>query len=107
MHELTRLILEDMRPALGVTEPGAIAFSAAKARSLIGGELESLSVTMNSGMFKNAFTCGIPNSDRVGALFSAALGFAAGDHEKGLECLSAVTPEDNITAQRFIDEGKV
>ena len=107
MHELTRLIAEDMKPALGVTEPGAIAFSAAKARSLIGGELEHLNISMNSGMFKNAFTCGIPNSDKVGALFSAALGFAAGDHEKGLECLSSVTPEDNITAQRYIDEGKV
>ena len=45
MHELTRLIAEDMRPALGVTEPGAIAFSAAKARSLIGGELEHLNIT--------------------------------------------------------------
>ena len=33
MHELTKLIREDMKPALGVTEPGAIAFAAAKARS--------------------------------------------------------------------------
>ena len=39
MQELTELIRKDMVPALGVTEPGAIAFSVAKARSLIGGEL--------------------------------------------------------------------
>ena len=39
MNELTKLIKDDMAVALGVTEPGAIAFCAAKARSLIGGEL--------------------------------------------------------------------
>ena len=37
MQELTELIRKDMVPALGVTEPGAIAFSVAKARSLRGG----------------------------------------------------------------------
>ena len=74
MHELTKLIKEGMVPALGVTEPGAIAFCVAKARSLIGGELKHLNVALNSGMYKNAFTCGIPNSDEVGNLFAAALG---------------------------------
>ena len=34
MHELTQLIKEDMRPALGVTEPGAIAYAVSKAKSL-------------------------------------------------------------------------
>ena len=49
MHELTKLIREDMKPALGVTEPGAIAFAAAKARSCVPGEVESVAVSMNSG----------------------------------------------------------
>ncbi|MDD7409423.1 MAG: L-serine ammonia-lyase, iron-sulfur-dependent, subunit alpha [Anaerovoracaceae bacterium] len=107
MHELTEIIEKDMKPALGVTEPGAIAFCASKARSLIGGELEHLSVAMNSGMYKNAFSCGIPNSDKVGNVFAAALGYTAGDPEKGLESLADVTPEDNAEAQRYIDEGRV
>ena len=50
MHELTELIKNDMKPALGVTEPGAIAFAAAKARSYARGELVRLNVAMNSGM---------------------------------------------------------
>ena len=50
MHELTELIYEDMKPALGVTEPGAIAFAAAKAAGYVHGELESIHVSMNSGM---------------------------------------------------------
>lgn len=107
MHELTQMIKKDMLPALGVTEPGAIAFCVAKARSLIGGDLKHANVAMNSGMYKNAFTCGIPNSNEVGNVFAAALGYVAGNADKGLEALADVTPEDNITAKKFIDEGKV
>ena len=72
MKELTKLILDDMKPALGVTEPGAIAHAAAKAKSYLEGEVEQVCVAMNSGMYKNAFTCGIPNSSEVGKVFAAA-----------------------------------
>ena len=107
MHELTKLIREDMKPALGVTEPGAIAFAAAKARSCVPGEVKSIKVSMNSGMYKNAFTCGIPGTDQVGSAYAAALGTVAGDPEKGLECLACVTEEDNVKARELIREGKV
>lgn len=107
MHELTKLIREDMKPALGVTEPGAIAFAAAKARSCVPGEVESVAVSMNSGMYKNAFTCGIPGTDQVGSVYAAALGTVAGDPEKGLECLACVSEEDNAKARELIREGKV
>lgn len=107
MEKLTKLIFDDMKPALGVTEPGAIAFAASKARSYTKGEIEEVSVEMNSGMYKNAFTCGIPNSDEVGNIFSAALGVAAGNPEKGLESLADVTEKDNETAEKLVEEGKV
>ena len=107
MNRLSQMIKDDMKPALGVTEPGAIAFAAAKARSYTRGPIESVQVSMNSGMYKNAFTCGIPNSNEVGNIFSAALGVVAGNCEKGLEALADVTPEDNVTAQRLVDQGKV
>lgn len=107
MHELTRLIQKDMVPALGVTEPGAIAFCVAKAKSYAKGELLHLNVAMNSGMYKNAFTCGIPNSTEVGNVFAAALGYVAGNPDKGLESLANVTPSDNVSAQKLIDERKI
>ena len=107
MHELSALIQKDMVPALGVTEPGAISFCVAKAKSYAKGELLHLNVAMNSGMYKNAFTCGIPNSKEVGNVFAAALGYVAGNPDKGLESLANVTPADNICAQRLIDEGKI
>ena len=107
MHELSTLIKKDMVPALGVTEPGAISFCVAKAKSYAKGELLHLNVAMNSGMYKNAFTCGIPNSKEVGNVFAAALGYVAGNPDKGLESLANVTPSDNVSAQKLIDEGKI
>lgn len=107
MHILTEIIKEDMKPALGVTEPGAIAFAVAKAKSYITEEIEKVKVRLNSGIYKNAFTCGIPNSDEVGNLFAAALGVVVGKADRGLESLEDVTKEDNKKAQKLIDEGKI
>lgn len=107
MYELTKLIREDMKPALGVTEPGAIAFAAASARAHVQGELRKVRVSLNSGMYKNAFTCGIPNSSNFGNLYAAALGAVAADAGKGLESLEDITPEDDRKAEKLVAEGLV
>ena len=107
MHTLTELIESDMKPALGVTEPGAIAFAVSTARGYTKGNIEEVVVALNSGMYKNAFTCGIPNSDEVGNVFSAALGAVAGKAEKGLESLEDVTEDDNQKAGELVSQGKV
>lgn len=107
MNKLTQLILNDMRPALGVTEPGAIAFAVATAREHASGTLQKVHIVLNSGMYKNAFTCGIPNSNEVGNAHAAALGYVAADASKGLECLDGVTLRHNILAKELLKEGKV
>lgn len=71
------------------------------------GEAEYIGVKLNSGMYKNAFTCGIPNSLEVGSAFAAALGVIAGKDELGLEALSDVMPEDTKRAKRLIEQEKV
>lgn len=107
MKELTKLICSDMRPALGVTEPGAIAFAVAKAKEHVSGELEEVRLVLNSGMYKNAFTCGIPNSHEVGNEHAAALGFVAANAKKGLECLDGVTAADNRKARELVKAGRI
>ena len=107
MHILTKLIKNDMKPALGVTEPGAIAFAVSTAKGYTDGDIEEVLVALNSGMYKNAFTCGIPNSDKVGNIFSAALGAVAGNPKKGLEALEEVTEEDNRKAEQLVSQGRV
>ena len=107
MHELTRLIQADMKVSLGVTEPGAIALAASRARSLAPGEVTRVLLEVNSGIYKNAFTCGIPGTEETGNLFAAALGVTAGDWTKGLASLSVIGPEQLDEARRLIREKKV
>ncbi len=107
MEELTRLLREDMKPALGVTEPGAIAFATARAKAETAGEVLSVSVALNSCMYKNAYTCGIPGSDAYGNLHAAALGVVAADPAKGLESLDGITEADNEAAAKLIRDGRV
>lgn len=107
MDRLTELIKNDMKPALGVTEPGAIAFAVATAREYAKGEIQKVKVALNSGMYKNAFTCGIPNSDKFGNLYAAALGAVAAKAELGLESLAHITEEDNEKAAAMVEEGKI
>ena len=96
-----------MRPALGVTEPGAIAFAVATAKEHIGGSLKDIRLTLNSGMYKNAFTCGIPNSSETGIAHAAALGYVAARADRKLECLDEVRPVHNRQARQIVDEGKI
>ncbi len=107
MHELTELIRQDMRPALGVTEPGAIAFAVSTARRHTAGEVQQVTLRLNSGMFKNAFTCGIPGSEEVGNYHAAALGAVGADPDKGLECLDGITAEEAETAKAMVAAGKI
>lgn len=103
MHELTKLIKDDMLRALGVTEPGAIAFAVSKAKSYSSGDLKHISLLLNSGMYKNAFTCGIPNSDNYGILYAAAIGYLAGDYNLGLESLKNVSKDVDNQAKVLVD----
>ncbi len=107
MHRLTQLIQDDMKPALGVTEPGAIAFAVATAREHIKGEVTRVALRLNSGMFKNAFTCGIPGSSEVGNFHAAALGAVAADPAKGLECLDNIAPEAAKRARQMVENEQI
>ena len=107
MHPLTELIRQDMRPALGVTEPGAIAFAAATARRHTRGAVQKVRLRLNSGMYKNAFTCGIPGSSEVGNAHAAALGALAADPDKGLECLDGITADQAARARALVAGGHV
>ena len=104
---LLELIQKDMKPALGVTEPAAIALACASARALTAEPVENLLVKENSGIYKNAFTCGIPGTDKIGNLYAAALGCVAGDKEKGLLVLEGLSDAGVEEARRFVDEGRV
>ncbi|MDO4481189.1 MAG: L-serine ammonia-lyase, iron-sulfur-dependent, subunit alpha [Bacillota bacterium] len=107
MHELTKIIKNDMVPALGVTEPGAIAFITSTAKSYTVGEVKSVELSLSSSIYKGAFTCGIPGVEEVGNRFAAALGVCGADHTKGLESLDSIDDESREKAKKMIEEGKI
>ena len=107
MHALTELIKSDMKPALGVTEPGAIAFAVSTAKAHIKCTVKRVGLRLNSGMYKNAFTCGIPGTSEVGNYYAAALGAVAADPKKGLECLEGIGKAEEEAAGEMIKEGMI
>lgn len=107
MHALTELIKSDMKPALGVTEPGAIAFAVSTAKAHIKGTVKKVGLRLNSGMYKNAFTCGIPGTSEVGNYYAAALGAVAADPKKGLECLEGIGKAEEEAAGEMIKAGMI
>lgn len=107
MHALTELIKSDMKPALGVTEPGAIAFAVSTAKAHIKGTVKRVRLRLNSGMYKNAFTCGIPGTSEVGNYYAAALGAVAADPKKGLECLEGIGKAEEDAAGEMIKAGMI
>mgnify|MGYP000923974634 FL=1 len=107
MHALTELIKSDMKPALGVTEPGAIAFAVSTAKAHIKGTVKRVGLRLNSGMYKNAFTCGIPGTSEVGNYYAAALGAVAADPKKGLECMEGIGKAEEEAAGEMIKAGMI
>ena len=106
MHELTELIRHDMKPALGVTEPGAIAFAAATARRHTKGAVRQVKLRLNSGMFKNAFTCGIPGSSEVGNAHAAALESSARTRTRGWSAWTG-SRRSSAAGQAMVEAGKI
>ncbi|MFQ7034140.1 MAG: serine dehydratase subunit alpha family protein, partial [Clostridium sp.] len=62
---------------------------------------------LNSGMYKNAFTCGIPGTSEVGNYYAAALGAVAADPKKGLECLEGIGKAEEDAAGEMIKAGMI
>lgn len=95
------ILLEEVMPALGCTEPIAIALAAAKAREVLGEEPEKATVLCSGNIIKNAKSVIVPNSNgHRGIEIAAALGILSGESEKGLKVLENVKDEEIQRAEK-------
>ena len=92
-NQMIELLRKDVVPALGCTEPVCVALSAANASSMIEGEIVSVDVKVNAGIYKNGMSAGIPNCREVGLTWAAAIGATLKNPAKGLELLADLTPD--------------
>lgn len=97
------VLREQVVPALGCTEPVAVALAAAQCRDLLGVAPERLTVKVSPNIYKNGMGVGIPGTGMVGLPIAAALGAVAGDGDAGLEVLHAVT-EAHLAPARALRE---
>ena len=106
-EQMLELLHKDVIPALGCTEPVCVALCAAKAGTVLEGTLESITVEVNPGIYKNAMSAGIPNCTKVGIPWAAAIGANLKNPEKGLQLLADITPEILTSAESLVSGSKV
>ena len=104
-EKLINAVKCDLKPSLGVTEPGAIAYAAATAARALDGRVKRVTVRANSGVYKNSFTCFVPGTDGMGCELAAALGAVAGDPERKLMATEGASAEAVSEAKRLVAEG--
>lgn len=101
----TEILKREVIPALGCTEPIAIALAAATAKRYSEGELKSMKLIASKNIIKNAMGVGIPKTNLVGIELAMALGYINGDASKGLEVLENITDEDVKNAEALVAWG--
>ena len=100
-----KILEEELKPALGCTEPIAISFLAASLKHYIGSLPSSLLIEASGNIIKNAKSVVVPNTGGMkGIIVSAGAGMVAGDAEAGLEVLKSVKDEDIPFINSFIEK---
>ena len=88
------ILKEELVPAMGCTEPIALAYCAAKAREVLGAMPDKVVVGASGSIIKNVKSVIVPNTDHMKGIPAAAIaGIVAGDPSKELEVIAQVTPE--------------
>lgn len=99
---------QEVKPAFGCTEPGAVALAAALAASEHTYAIESIYVRMSVNIFKNGRSVGLPGLEGLrGNLLAAAIGALGGDPDKGLMLLQGVSKDAVQKAEELVRRGGV
>ncbi len=98
------ILRRELVPAMGCTEPIAIAFAAAKAREVLGALPEAITVTASGNIIKNVKSVIVPNTEgRKGIEVAAAAGAFLGDADAGLEVIAHAAPVKAAQSDHVLD----
>ena len=105
--QIIDLIKREVVPAIGCTEPMAVALCVAKATETLGTKPEKIEARLSANILKNAMGVGIPGTGMIGLPIAIALGALAGKSEYQLEVLKDSNPEAVEAGKRYIDEKRI
>ena len=99
------ILQEELVPALGCTEPIAIAYAGAHARALLGKIPDRVCIKSSGNIIKNVKSVTVPNSGNMkGIPAAAAIGIIGGNPDKGLEVLADITEADIVLTKEFLEQ---
>ena len=100
------ILEEELIPAMGCTEPIALAYAAARGSELLLGPPASIIARCSGNMIKNVRCVSIPNSDgMIGIEAAVVLGAFGGKYQLGMEVLEAVSDDDRLVTKQFLNDG--
>ena len=106
-ERIIALIKREVVPAVGCTEPMAVALCVARATETLGCRPEKITVLLSANILKNAMGVGIPGTGMIGLPIAIALGAIIGKSEYKLEVLKDITPEALEQGKQYINEGRI
>lgn len=103
-----QILKEELVPAMGCTEPIALAYAAAKAREVLGVKPEKVTIGASGSIIKNVKSVIVPNTDHLkGIPAAAAAGIIAGKPEKELEVIASVSKEQIEEMKEFLQTAEI
>lgn len=102
-----KVLKSEIKPALGCTEPIAVALAVAKARETLGCLPEKIELQVSRNILKNAMGVGIPGTGMVGLEIASALSAVVGRSAYGLEVLSDAEEADYAAAREYKARGVI
>lgn len=106
-QQIIALIRSEVVPAIGCTEPIAVALCVAKAKETLGTVPEKIEVLLSANILKNAMGVGIPGTDMIGLPIAVALGALIGKADYELEVLKDVTDEAVEQGKAYLAENRI
>ena len=106
-EQIIALIKREVVPAVGCTEPMAVALCVARATEALGQVPEKITVLLSANILKNAMGVGIPGTGMIGLPIAIAMGAIVGKSEYKLEVLKDITPETLEQGKQYINEGRI
>ena len=106
-EQIIALMKREVVPAVGCTEPMAVALCVSRATEALGCRPEKITVLLSANILKNAMGVGIPGTGMIGLPIAIALGALIGKSEYQLEVLKDVCPEAIEQGKQYIDEGHI